>query len=571
MARGEDVKGKGKAARFAAFISYSHADAAIAAKLQRKLERYRLPKHIVEAHDRTAAGLGQIFRDREDLAAAASLSDAIRSAIANAEALIVICSPDAKASEWVSAEIALFRELHPDRPVLAAIVRGEPAEAFPTALTKDGREPLAADLRPGGDGSSLGFLKIVAGIAGVPLDTLVQRDAQRRIRTVTWITLAALTAMLIMGIMTTLAFSARNEAARQRASAEGLVEYMLTDLREKLKGVGRLEVMDAVNERAMEHYKQQGDLKNLSADSLERRARVLHAMGEDYEKQGELDKASVKFHEAYRTTATLLKSNPDDPETVFSHAQSEYWVGRTSQLKGHWNEAEPHYRSYQTLAKKLAKIDTNRKRAELELGHAEVNLGILAMSSRNDPTGARTHFIAAKNAYDVAASMGQESDQQIYFRSNVAAWLADSHYTDGDFTASLSQRRTELALNLRVAERDPSDAEASYLVAKTQLALGKNLIRNDSNSEAEQVLDSAKTRMAKLVSLDGSNDEWAYMYFRMVSNLAIAAANNEHRANADANLAETMRFASRYRNENPEIYKKMRDGIVATQNATGLR
>ena len=33
------------ARRFAAFISYSHADAEIAAKLQRQLERYRLPKH----------------------------------------------------------------------------------------------------------------------------------------------------------------------------------------------------------------------------------------------------------------------------------------------------------------------------------------------------------------------------------------------------------------------------------------------------------------------------------------------------------------------------------------------
>ena len=184
-----------------------------------------------------------------------------------------MCSPDAATSPWVAAEIALFRELHPERPILAALLSGEPANAFPAALTANGNEPLAADLRPEGDSKQLGFLKIVAGIAGVPLDTLIQRDAQRRLRRVTAITFSALAAMLAMGIMTTFAIQARNEAARQRSEAEGLVEYMLTDLREKLRGVGRLDVMDAVNERAMEHYRRQGDLPGCRRTALS----VAHA------------------------------------------------------------------------------------------------------------------------------------------------------------------------------------------------------------------------------------------------------------------------------------------------------
>ena len=280
----------GDARRFAAFISYSHADADAAARFQRRLERYRLPKRIAESRGANRAALGPIFRDREDLAAAASLSTAIRDAIDRAEALVVICSPDAAASQWVAAEIDLFRALHPEKPILAALLSGEPATSFPTALTANGNEPLAADLRAQGDGGQLGFLKIVAGIAGVPLDALIQRDAQRRLRRVTAITAGALAAMLIMGIMTTFAIQARNEAARQRTEAEGLVEYMLTDLRQKLKGVGRLDVMSAVNERAMEHYRRQASLAELPVDSLERRARLLHAMGEDDDNAGETGK-----------------------------------------------------------------------------------------------------------------------------------------------------------------------------------------------------------------------------------------------------------------------------------------
>ena len=116
--------------RFAAFISYSHDDERVARWLQGKLETYRLPRglraSVAERADqhRGKGGdrLGAIFRDREDFAAASSLSDAIRQALADSQALIVLCSPTARASVWVNAEIALFRELHPDRPILAAIV-----------------------------------------------------------------------------------------------------------------------------------------------------------------------------------------------------------------------------------------------------------------------------------------------------------------------------------------------------------------------------------------------------------------------------------------------------------------
>ena len=64
------------AVHFRAFVSYSHADAAIAQKLHRKIETYRLPQHLqADRIDNQDNGrLGRIFRDREDLPAAQDLS-----------------------------------------------------------------------------------------------------------------------------------------------------------------------------------------------------------------------------------------------------------------------------------------------------------------------------------------------------------------------------------------------------------------------------------------------------------------------------------------------------------------
>ena len=73
----------------------------------------------------------------------------------------------------------------------------------------------------------------------------------------TAVTAAAVIAMLIMAALAWFALDARREAERQRAEAEGQIEFMLTDLRERLRGVGRLDIMTAVNRRALAYYDRQ--------------------------------------------------------------------------------------------------------------------------------------------------------------------------------------------------------------------------------------------------------------------------------------------------------------------------
>ncbi len=234
---------------FAAFLSYSHADSEFGEWLHKTLEAYRTPPALVgRAGPAGPVGkrIGKVFRDRADLSVAHDLGAEIRSALAGADALIVLCSPRSAASPYVAEEIRLFKQMGKGQRIFAAIVDGEPHaagkpgrsaadECFPRALVNrlaadgsvsnepEANEPIAADFRDGKDGRENGSLKVIAGLLGAPLDDLVQRhrQAERRRRLIAN-GIAAAMAVLALGAATAgfLALQQRNVAEQRRVEAD---------------------------------------------------------------------------------------------------------------------------------------------------------------------------------------------------------------------------------------------------------------------------------------------------------------------------------------------------------------
>jgi tetratricopeptide (TPR) repeat protein len=520
---------------FAAFLSYSHADEAVARKLQRELETYRLPSNVARTRGDKQAGerrIGRIFRDRADFAAASSLTDAIRNALAQSRALIVLCSPDARASEWVAAEIRLFRELHPTAPVLAMLLRGEPVEAMPAQLLADGGEPLAADLRPGGDGWKLAFLKLVAALVGTPLDALIQRDAQRRLRRVTFVTVIASVVAIAMMAMTALAISARNEARAQRAQAEGLVDYMLTDLRTKLRGVGNLSVMSAVNDRAMDYYRSQGDLSALPAESLERRAAILHAMGEDDLARNMMRPALQRFTEAHRTTAALLSAAPDDPDRLFIHAQSEYWLGAYYNNANYYSRdeqysrAKQHFDAYRSLAGRLMAVAPNDTRSLREIGYAEGNLCSVAYLRMPITADAVGHCRAALTAMDQLLARDPDSNELLMAVANRRSWLASALSDTGQHERASAESAASQTATQQLAARDPDNADYQDMIVASLISTTRINMRAGNRSTARHKLSEARALLVTLRGRDPTNARWLRLD-RQVDDLLAELTNSQ--------------------------------------------
>jgi tetratricopeptide (TPR) repeat protein len=501
--------------RYTAFLSYSHKDAAAAGRVHRRLETYRMPRRLVGAE--TARGpvparLAPIFRDREELPAATDLSKTVREALAQSGALIVLCSPAAAESLWVAEEIEIFRKLHPGRPVLAAVLGGDPPDCFPLVLRAFGRdgtwhEPLATDLRRHRDGGRLGLLKLVAGITGVGLDALVQRDASRRVRRVMAVTGAALVAMLAMLALALVALNARHEAEGQRAEAEGLVEFMHGDLRRRLDGVHRLDIMRTVNQRVLAYYDRQLARFDRPADRL-MRARILQAFGQIELESGRQPDAVGVFGETYRTTAELLAAAPNDPDRIFGHAQSEYWLGFVAYMREDYPEARRRLERYRDLAGQLLAIDPSNPAWTREAAYAEGNLCSLAQAEQANPRALLGVCRESLRLMDQVHRALGDDETVIFDLANRHAWVADAWVLNGRWDEALNHRRQQERLVRLLIARAPSNLEYQDVWMRTQFTYGTLLVRRGRAGEARRWFQGAAATAARLHASDPENATW---------------------------------------------------------------
>ena len=182
---------------YRAFFSYSRADNRAAGPLHRALDTFRTPRALVDSEGDLGPvprKLHPVFRDRTDLPGGGQLSDRIKAALEDSETLIVLCSPNSASSKWVNEEVATFVSLGRTKRIFPVIAPGLPdsqnveADFFPAALR--GLGVLAADFREirqqngkvVGDGRDGGRLKLIAGLLGVSLDQLAQRERARQRR-----------------------------------------------------------------------------------------------------------------------------------------------------------------------------------------------------------------------------------------------------------------------------------------------------------------------------------------------------------------------------------------------------
>jgi tetratricopeptide (TPR) repeat protein len=502
--------------RYKAFISYSHQDGRHASWLQRALERYRLPKALRRAHPELPARLYPIFRDADELASSTDLSESIQRAMDDSDALIVICSPAARASRWVNEEIRRFRASGRGDRIFCLLVAGSPDPssadcAFPSALLHDddGRalhEPLAADVTAAGDGRRGALLKIAAGLLHVGVDELRRRDAQRRARLWSLVASGSLLVTVATISLALYALHARREAEIRRAQAENLITFMLGDLRKSLERIGKLELLDSIGNQAMGYFAAIGE-QGTEKEMLER-AKALKQIGDVRFTRGQLAPALEAFQQALSQTKALHDANPGNDDYLFELGQAEFWVGYVAWQRDDLDGAFRSMQRYMEYSRELARRAPNNDDYQLELSYAYGNLGSVALA-RDRPDVALGEFERGAALAEPLLAKSPDDYDRAFNLADTQSWIGTTLLELG----RLTEARNEFAKAVAVMRRFHDigqDKRASYNYCRLLILQADADINRGDVDEARNALVAALAVYGKLLQFDPTNTTWRY-------------------------------------------------------------
>jgi tetratricopeptide (TPR) repeat protein len=519
--------------RYKAFISYSHEDAKWADWLQRALESYRVPKHLLgESRDcqGTAGNIAPIFRDRSELPVAADLGEVIREALRQSNALLVICSPAAARSRWVNQEILEFKRLGREHRIFGLIVAGEPGigeragpgleECFPEAmrfrlgtdaeLSDIPAEPVAADVRDGKDNRADAKLKIIAGLLGVGFDSLKQRDLHRRHQRLAAFASAASLGVIITSGLAAYAFLAQDEAERQREHAEDLVGFMVGDMRTRLEPIGQTLIMEAVGEELLNYFSSEPpDPSN--ADMTTLFVQALRLVGEIRVLQNRAPEGEALFYQAMALVDDALLHHIDQEALLFEASQLHFWIADAFKREGDFESARLHILDYLEVSQELYRLQPENPSYKMEVAYAFGNLGALSQQS-GDTSSAEQWF---ERALDLENSLVQDYPDNLEYlaeQANTISWFGAIESRRGSLGRALDFYRQELAIRQTVSARS-DDRWQDLLLASAHRWIGWTLSAMGRTEDAIAPQLEAQALYRDLVGHDPDNFAWAEEYY----------------------------------------------------------
>jgi eukaryotic-like serine/threonine-protein kinase len=421
--------------------------------------------------------------------------------------------------------------------LLRLVARGKtrPAQGLPpeTLRLVQGLESLAPSQRP------------TALEAASRLRRIRERP-QRRVRQAA--VAGALGLVALAGIKYTVdlrhergvADTARQDADRRRTQAEGLISFMLGDLRTKLEPVGRLDVLDEVGEKAREYFAAVPE-SQMTDSELFRRSQALRQIGEVRVAQGRLDKALSTFQESLILAEDLERRDPLRKEWQVGLGASHFWVGYIAFYQGRTKEAEAPFLRYLDIARRLVEREPKSREFRTELGYAQSNLGSLR-EKQGDLESALASF---REALSVTESLLGETPDDAALQSDVAVAhnkVAVILAKLGDLEDALGHYQADVEIKARLVAREPSNTRwlDALSIGRVYLA-GALRDRGDAGLERSQ-LDEALRIRRNLVGHDPANADWAWQLAVVTMNLGRAALHRGDVAGA-ASLTRQSREA----------------------------
>ena len=321
------------------------------------------------------------------------------------------------------------------------------------------------------------------------------------------------------------AMSANKLAQERRAEAEGLMGFMLGDFADKLRPIGKLELLDGVSAKALEYLSSSAH-DELSGQALTQRAKALQVLAEVRFQRGNPSAALEALSAARAILLRQLNSDENRWEVVKNLGANAFWQGQIHQNQGNFDSAQQSFEQYMDYSKQLVDMDPSSVDAWMEQSYAHTNLGQLMLKLGKIVSAAK-HFetsIALKER--VAASKPQDV-ALVGELANSLSWLGNAKETLGELGGAMQIYEREVNLLNKLREATPGDSVSTLRLAMAHQRRGKLLLMLGKNSESQAQLDRALELLSGIVARDPNNKVWQGNLAVLRYDILRSAANHK--------------------------------------------
>ncbi len=389
------------------------------------------------------------------------------------------------------------------------------------------------------------------------------------------ITLGAVTLGFVVAIVLAIvAFFARQEAVNQkgkaiagRSRADDVIHFVQNDLPEKLRPIGRLDLMEGVAVKVDQYYSQMEKAEGESVDTLLGKFWVLVNEGNIAADKGRSDDALAKYRSAVQfaekaqrldphsdkalydlasaqiVLATQLSQNPGGGSDEISKARetleklvardssnalwqsqlaTSYSVEATGLLgQGRLDAALTSYRkAYAILEKLVAEAPNNSTRLS-ELATAHTSIGrVLFQQQQFD--GALAEYYASR---DILRNLVQIEPRNADWH-RALAWtyknIGETLQGQGETAMALDEFRKYSVGMDTVAAIDPANAVWQREAAQAHCFIGNALFAQNEFEEARDEFRRCHAAMTRFAQDDPTNTETQIMAAGVCAQLAVA-------------------------------------------------
>lgn len=321
-------------------------------------------------------------------------------------------------------------------------------------------------------------------------------------------------------IMSVRSIEAEKLAQQKRLAAEDLLGFMVGDFADKMRGIGRMDLLDGISNKALEYFtdlSSQDDEKYLSFDARFQHGQTLEAMGEVAYSRNKIDEARSALLAAQEKMLPLLELQPENLALLKTLGANAFWLGQLKYDVSDWAASRPFFEQYLAYSQTMYALAPEDKDALMELSYAHNTLGSVSMKQQ-DFAKAQQDFEESLRLKLLALAKAPEDSQLIADVADTRSWLASAAVSQGDVALAI-----EVHAELQKELEKNAYSNSPYLLEKlggsyqtlAELLNYQNLI----DLALEKSLQNLST-VEKNLKQDPENEVWKvlkyYSYFQVI-------------------------------------------------------